>query len=260
MMQLRYQASGCEGYEAVIKNHDLLEYIREFGILRLNDGHFDNHTGACEAMLHIIEGSCTLTAGGETFTDLGNRDHPFTGRPTAVYLPPNTSYSIQASQVEIAITLAKARPGGGVILIQPERVSPNQVGKDNWQRTVTMIAPPGFPSQKLILGETINPPGNWSGVPTHKHDIENPGVESVHEELYYFRTDRPGGWGLERIYDKKDMDEMVLLQDRVVTIMSRGYHTVSAAPGHTLYYAFVLAGPSKSLRVTLDPDQAWIAS
>ncbi len=122
-----------------------------------------------------------------------------------------------------------------------------------------MIAKPDFPSQKLILGETVNPPGNWSGVPTHKHDTANPGVESLHEELYYFRVDRPGGWGIERVYDKKGLDQILLLQDRVVTIKPRGYHTVAAAPGFTLFYTFVLAGPSKTLLAPLDPDQAWIA-
>jgi 5-deoxy-glucuronate isomerase len=144
------------------------------------------------------------------------------------------------------------------IYISPDSLTPNNVGRDNWQRKVTMIAKPDFPSQKLILGETVNPPGNWSGVPTHKHDTAWPGVESFHEELYYFRVDRPGGWGIERVYDKNGLDQILLLQDRVVTIMPRGYHTVAAAPGFTLFYTFVLAGPSKTLLAPLDPDQAWI--
>ncbi len=260
MVKLRYLASGSEGYEPIIKGNALLEFIHEFGILRLQHGKYENHTGPCEAFLHIIEGSCNLTANGKTYPDLGGREDPFHGRPTAIFLPAGTAYTIQAHRVEIAITHAKASGGGNATIISPDDLTPNLVGKENWQRTVTMIAPPDFPSQKLILGETVNPPGNWSGVPTHKHDTEVPGQESVHEELYYFRANRPGGWGLERIYDKDGLDEMVLLQDRVVTIMPRGYHTVSSAPGHTLYYAFVLAGPAKPLLITLDPDQAWIAS
>jgi 5-deoxy-glucuronate isomerase len=258
-MKLRYQASGSEGYEPIIKGNDLLQYIHEFGILRLQDDVYENQTGACEAIFHVIEGSCTLTVDGKTYPDLGSREDPFQGRPTAFFLPAGTAYTIQADRAEIAITHAKVSGGGNAALISADDLTPKQVGKENWQRTVTMIAPPDFSSQKLILGETINPPGNWSGVPTHKHDTYIPGRESVHEELYYFRANSPGGWGLERIYDKTGMDEMVLLQDRVVTIMPHGYHTVSSAPGHTLYYAFVLAGPAKPLLVSLDPDQAWIA-
>lgn len=260
-MQLRFQASGRDGYEAIIKDHSALTYIREFGILRLSDGgSFEGRTGACEAILHLIEGTCSLSARGETFSRLGVRTSPFAGRPAAIYLPPDTVYTVRSGPVEIAITLAEARGPGEPIAIRPEAVSPGQVGQANWQRTVTMIAPPDFPAQKLIVGETLNPSGNWSGVPAHKHDTFQPGTESVHEELYYFRVDHPGGWGVERIYDHQGLDELVLLRDRVVTIMPRGYHTLSAAPGFTIYYAFVLAGPLKRLNVTLDPDQAWIAS
>lgn len=260
-MQLRFQASGQEGYESIVKDHESLHYLREFGILRLSNGNsFSNSTGPCEAILHIIEGSCTIMVADKKFENVGARTIPFTGRPTAVYLSSHTEYTIQAKHVEIAITLAPAETRQDPIVIGLESLSPNLVGKDNWQRTVTMIAPPDFPSQRLILGETVNPPGNWSGVPTHKHDTILPGEESLHEELYYFRADPPFGWGVQRIYDKQGLDETPLLQDRVVTIMPRGYHTLTAAPGFTLYYAFVMAGPVKPILLTLDPDQAWIAS
>ncbi len=258
-MNLRFQASGQEGYEVIIDNHESLSHINHFAILRLNNNQsFQENTGANEAMLHLIEGSCSLTINGDKFANLNGRPNPFQGKPTAVYLPPDTQYHIEG-QVEIAITQSKAEADGEPRLISPDTLTPAQVGRDNWQRKVTMIAKPDFPSQKLILGETVNPPGNWSGVPTHKHDTVQPGVESYHEELYYFRVDQPGGWGIERLYDKGNLDEILLLQDRVVTIMPRGYHTVAAAPGFTLFYTFVLAGPSKTLLAPLDPDQAWIA-
>jgi 5-deoxy-glucuronate isomerase len=261
-MQLRFQASGRAGYEVIIKNLDTLAHILEFGILRLggDDDTYSNHTGSCEAMLHIIEGSCTVTAAGDRFENIGDRRRPFEGRPTALFLPPETAYTIESTHVEIAITLAASSDGGAPTIIAADDAAPASVGAGNWQRTVTMIAPPDFPSRKLILGETVNPPGNWSGVPAHKHDTLEPGIESVHEELYYFRVDHPGGWGVQRVYDKQGLDEMPLIQDRTVIIMPRGYHTVSAAPGFTLYYAFVLAGPNKQLHPNMDPDQSWIAS
>lgn len=262
-MQLRFQATGREGYEAIVKEDAGLKYIREFGVLCLSDSNtFEGTTGDCEAMLHSIEGACDISTLEASYRALGGRDTPFAGRPTAVYLPPNTLYKVVAhgGPVEVAITRAAAEPQGKPVVIRPEDVSPKQVGRDNWQRTVTMIAAPDFPSQRLILGETLNPPGNWSGVPAHKHDTFRTGEESVHEELYYFRVDRAGGWGLERVYDGRGLDEFLLVQDRVVTIMPHGYHTVSAAPGFTLYYAFVLSGPAKTLIPSVDPAQAWIAA
>ena len=38
-------------------------------------------------------------------------------------------------------------------------------------------------SQKLIMEETINPPGNWSSYPPHKHD-QLKDSETVLDEIY----------------------------------------------------------------------------
>ncbi len=259
-MELRFQASGRNGYEPIIIDSPALDYLNEFGILRLGAGQeYDRFTGDCEALLHVVEGCCSVQVGADCFDDMGERKRPFSGRPAALYLPPQTAFTVRCDEsVEATLTFARAEGTSRPQLVRAEDMAPRVVGKDNWQRTVTMIAPPEFPSQKLILGETVNPPGNWSGAPAHKHDALRPGVESVHEELYYFRVDRPGGWGLLRIYDKGDLDEMILLVDRTVTLIPRGYHTVSAAPGYTLYYTFLMAGPDKKVQVFVDPDQAWI--
>jgi 5-deoxy-glucuronate isomerase len=265
MIPLRFRSAGREGYEAIVGPGSGLRYIREFGVLVLPGGaEYAGATGEGEALLHIIAGVCDVTAGDAVVAGLGGRPTPFAGRPAALRLPPHFSYRVaaQAPGVEIAITSAAAHgaPDCGVAPIRPETLTPRTVGRDNWARTVTMIAPPDFPAQSLILGETLNPPGNWSGVPTHKHDTFRPQQESEHEELYYFRADPPVGWGVERVYVPQGRDELLLLQDRVVTLKPRGYHTVAAAPGFSLYYAFVLAGPHKQLVPVLDPDQAGLAA
>jgi 5-deoxy-glucuronate isomerase len=265
MIPLRFQATGREGYEPIVQPNSGLAYITEFGLLGLPAGDsFAGTTGAAEALLHVIEGACTVTAGDQTFSALGGRARPFSGGPSALYLPPHTAYQVTAhtSRLEMAITLAAVNgdAGGSAVAIRPESLTPRLVGRDNWARTVTMIAPPDFAAQRLILGETLNPPGNWSGVPAHKHDTFRPQAESVHEELYYFRVDPPDGWGVERVYDPHGRDELLLVQDRVVTLKPRGYHTVAAAPGCTLYYAFVLSGPARTLVPWVDPLQAGLTA
>jgi 5-deoxy-glucuronate isomerase len=171
------------------------------------------------------------------------------------------AYSVAApsSGAEIAVTRASAGAATAEPFM-PEAAEARVVGRGNWQRTVTMIAPPEVPAGSLLLGETLNPPGNWSGVPAHKHDTPRPGLESVHEELYYFRVDPAEGWGVQRVYEPGGRDELLLLQDRVVTVMPRGYHTVAAAPGFTLYYAFVLSGPARALLPSIDPAQAHLTA
>jgi len=265
VIPLRFQASGCDGYEPIVQANSGLRYIREFGVLRLPPA--QTYTGAGqpgEALLHVIEGSCDITAAGETITALGARPTPFVGRPAALYLPPQTPFQVAGlgQGVEVTLTVAAGVPAAPaaartrLAVIRPETLAPRTVGQDNWVRTVTLIAPPNFPAQSLILGETLNPPGNWSGVPAHKHDTFRPDVESVHEELYYFRVDPPGGWGVERVYTPAGRDELVLVQDRVVTLKPRGFHTVAAAPGSTLVYSFALGGPERTLIPFIDPLQA----
>ncbi len=87
---------------------------------------------------------------------------------------------------------------------------------------------PDSPSVNIILGETLNPPGNWSGTPPHKHEIDDLSRESLHEEVYYFRTDKPQGWGIERIYSpERGVNDLLFLQNNSVTFMPWGYTRLS---------------------------------
>ena len=57
----------------------------------------------------------------------------------------------------------------------------------------------------MIVGETINPPGNWSSYPPHKHDRLVPGVEVPLEEVYHYRFSPAGGFAIQRVYDPPEM-------------------------------------------------------
>jgi 5-deoxy-glucuronate isomerase len=122
-----------------------------------------------------------------------------------------------------------------------------------------MIIGPDSPSVNMLVGETINPPGNWSGTPPHKHEGDKLQGESLHEELYYFRTDKPQGWGIERFYSpEKGINELIYLKENIVTFMPWGYHQIVAGPGYTLYYLFFLAGEGKNLSTFEDKEHCWI--
>jgi 5-deoxy-glucuronate isomerase len=257
-MPFSFIASENEGYQRIVGPGSGLKYFQEYGILRLADGRYEDDSAANEVMVHIVRGRCTLTVEGQDRGILGERETPFVGKPTAVYFPPRTKFAIQGHGLEAVISSAAATPGGNFHVIRPDDLSSMLVGKDNWQRTVTMIAPPDYPSQSLIVGETLNPSGNWSGVPAHKHDQIGSSNESIQEEIYFFHIEPNNGWGLLRIYGGDGLDEMIRLQDRSVTIIPKGYHTVAAAPGSTMLYTFHLAGPMKKLSVTEDASQAWI--
>jgi len=132
-------------------------------------------------------------------------------------------------------------------------------GVANWRRDVRLVIPPGSPiSQRMIIGETINPPGNWSGIPPHKHD-EISGVENILEEFYLFKAKPAGGYGVQLGY-KNGNEESYLIHNDDVFLMENGYHPTVASPGTTLGYLWVLSGDDKAYNITTDPRFDWVAS
>ena len=117
------------------------------------------------------------------------------------------------------------------------------------------LAADAFEAERLIAVEVLTPDGNWSSFPPHKHD-EHTEDEVPLEEIYYFRIRGEHGFGLHRTYTTDgEIDETVTVRDGDVFLIPRGYHgPCVAAPGHTMYYLNVMAGPAeRAWRVCLDP-------
>lgn len=238
----------------------IFEYIKAFALLnfrKANTYHFESRDR--EVGLLILEGRCDVEIDGKEYRNLGSRRDVFSGLPTGVYIPRGSKFSIESQKATIAICQSKCGKRSESAVIYPKNLKIMNVGKQNWSREVRIIIGPDSPSINLILGETINPPGNWSGTPPHKHENDDWPRESYHEELYYFKIDRPQGWGIERLYSKeRSVNELIYLEENVVTFIPWGYHQVVAAPGYTLYYLFFLAGKDNKLVGFEDPDHSWI--
>jgi len=238
----------------------MFNYISGFSVLSLGKGKEvrlkddDNEIG-----LNIFSGSCDILTGGKSYRNLGARPDVFQGLPTGVYIPKGTEVIIKGSGVEMGVCRSKCEKETTFAVISPSEVKVAQVGKGNWAREVHTVIGMDSPSVNLILGETLNPPGNWSGTPSHKHEKDNLPQESLHEELYYFKTERPGGFGIERLYSpERKINELLLLKNNTVTFMPWGYHQIVAGPGYLLYYLFFLSGAGKELKGFVDPDHAWL--
>ncbi len=247
-----------EGYNGV-ELHPEYKFVQQFGILNLdfNNG-FTMETGTSEFGLVLLGGTCDIEVEGKNYGEIKSRANVFSGVPTAVYVPADSQFSI-VGKAEIAVCSGKCEQKTESALITPEQIKIMKVGRENWSREVRIIIGPDSPCVNMLLGETINPPGNWSGIPPAKHEKNNLPEESFHEELYYFKTDKPQGWGMERIYSpERGLSELLYVEENVVTFMPWGYHQIVAAPGYTLYYLFFLAGEGKNLAQHEDPEHKWI--
>ena len=138
-----------------------------------------------------------------------------------------------------------------------------QAGRDNWQRTVYSALAEDVPAQRLLAGETLNPPGNWSSFPPHKHDRSNPPGEALLEEIYFFRIKPAQGFGLMWTYtaagDPDGFSTAFVVEDGDTVLLPKGYHPVVAAPGYELHYTWVLAGEERRYGAWADdPRHAWV--
>ena len=255
-------ASAKSGYSHLLgPDHPDLSYI-DFGLLSLADGEqWERTLEGLESVLVILGGRCDVEVDGQKWCDIGAREDVFGGKATAVYCPANSVCRAVAREgVRIAVCSARANKGGKAALIPPEKVRVRAVGAGTFERAVHDIAVPGnVDGERIMVGETYNPPGRWSSYPPHKHDAHNPPQESDLEEVYYFRVNPSQGFGIQRVYGD-GFDETYAVRDGDVVTIARGYHPGAAAPGYELYYLWVLAGEHRIMHLCDDPQHGWVSA
>ncbi len=208
-----------------------------------------------EAVLVVQKGRARFTVGDRQW-DV-KRDDVFTERATALYLPPDTSLQILASApFEAVIFSTPAASGNEATVVGPDQVQVNDRGRGNYSREVHNIFVDDEHVTRLMVGETFNPPGNWSSFPPHKHDGRD--GEPCLEEVYYYRVDPPQGFGQQMLYTTDGECVTHSVRDGDTVLLPYGYHPVSSPPGYRLYYLWGMAGEHRKLALHEDPAHRWI--
>jgi len=213
-----------------------------------------------EAAAVLIVGDVDLAGQRATRTDV------FAERATAVYLPPGSHLDVVAhTRTELALAasvggdLAASASGPEPVPVAPNDVVVHDRGAPGWRRAVHDVIADTVPAQRLLVGETFNAAGGWSSFPPHKHDGRD--GEPALEEVYYYRFDRPFGFGFQGLYEEGGEERAVFLRHGAVVGIPRGYHPVCAAPGYRLYYLWALApraGTARALALHEDPAHRWL--
>jgi len=253
---------GC--HRIVSPENSELKYITLERIV-LDDGeNYEEYSKDQEVALTILGGRCDIDVDESlSWKDLGGRPSVFEGLATAAYIPRDTGYSVKArGSVDIMKAKAPVDQQTKAFLVRPEDVVVRSVGALNWKRDIRMLIDQESPSSRLIIGETLDPPGGWASYPPHKHDVENPPCEARLEEVYFFLVKPTSGFGVQVLYTPTDatdpFDEAYVLRNGCAVVIPRGYHPVVAAPGYTLYYFWAMAGERKEFRCIDDPQHSWI--
>jgi 5-deoxy-glucuronate isomerase len=244
----------------VTPNSASWEYVG-FEVLRLEAGRsVSRRTGGEEVCLVPLSGTCMVSAGDEEWQDLGGRKSVFEGSPDAVYLPPATGYTVEAStELEVAVASAPAERGVAPRRISPEDIEVEVRGSGSMEREIRPILMEDREAERLLVVEVLTPNGHWSSYPPHKHDTDDPPRERYLEETYYHKIRPDKGFALQRVYTEDgSLDETLAFHDGDVVLVPKGYHVVSAPPGYDLYYLNVMAGPVREWRIKNHPDHEWL--
>ncbi len=232
-----------------------------FEVLALEPGESRTlETNGSEVALVPLRGNVRAAVGSSGF-ELARRD-VFAGLPHVLYVPPRHSITLTANgESEIAVGGAPAVGKYPVRLFAPGEMKQELRGGGAAYRQVNHILQHPLPAERLILFEVYVPAGAWSGWPPHCHDgnLNSPYLE----EIYYYRFDRPAGFGVHRNYRRDtSFDELFAVRDGDLVLVTQGFHPCSASPAANMYFLNYLAGDlqdaARGTPPVDDPDHAWI--
>jgi 5-deoxy-glucuronate isomerase len=218
-----------------------------------------------ERLVVVLSGSAIVTVDGEDQGSVSRLTDVFEASGDSVYLPPASSSALAVDHAAGRLTVAVISAPIGTLEPGAARVIPADqqriavVGADSWGRTVRTILGPDDAASRLLVGETVHiGTGTWSSFPAHRHDRES-ADEAKLEEVYYYRVDPIDGFGVQIRYDTDTgREDLHMVRDGDTVAIVSGFHPVVAAPGHRLYYLWILAGEQRAMRVFIDPRYRWL--
>jgi 5-deoxy-glucuronate isomerase len=216
-----------------------------------------------ERLIVILSGRADVAMDGRASEVAGGRTDVFEGAGDAVYLPPASSVVLTALDDALTVAVVSAAAGlqepGPARIIAAATQREVVVGGGSWGRTVRNILGPDDSASRLIVGETVhNGTGTWSSFPPHRHDRDS-ADEAQLEEVYHYRVEPDNGFAMQARYDTDTgQEDLWMVHDGEAAAITAGFHPVVAAPGHRLWYLWILAGEQRVMRVYVDPRYRWV--
>ncbi len=249
---------------------ELLKFTREevdwawmsFQVRRIAPGdNWETENGPEESVWVLLSGR-GIVDWGEGPQPIGERGSVFEGPPYALYLPNGSKAKFEArTECELAECRVPSSAHFHPRLITPRDVVVSLRGGGNASRQIVDVMRPDFPADRLMVVEVYTPGGNWSSYPPHKHDVHNPPQEVDLDEIYYYRTETPAAYAIQRLYTADGRrDQTLTARDGDAVLVREGYHPVVAAHGYNIYYLNFLAGSARALATTEDAEHTWVKS
>jgi 5-deoxy-glucuronate isomerase len=158
--------------------------LLDLNLLVLSSGKsYQASTNSREYLAVMMSGKAAFEIDGKKFENVGGRANVFSGKPHSVYIPCQSAFTITAqSAAEIALCSAPSELKTAPYVILPDKVASGVWGAANFSRNyhqiLTLASQPDLPAQRLIVGETYTPSGNWSTFPAASSRERRPAARS----------------------------------------------------------------------------------
>ena len=253
--------TGNYGLTTIYQKSDSACQGLEIDMIRLAPGESCTlYEDAKEFALTILGGTCTVTGDGMNFAHIGSRKNVFDGKATALYVPRKRHFTITA-ETELDICAAKCPADADFApkLITPDDVVVKNLGKPGFEREAHFLIDQRTDACKIYVGENFIKGGQWSSYPGHKHDVENMPAEGFAEEIYFYRYDKPTGFGIQKVYTgDRSIDETYTTKENDFVEIPKGYHPCTVAPGYNGYLLWMMCCEHRGFFMSTDPDHAWM--
>jgi 5-deoxy-glucuronate isomerase len=182
------------------------------------------------------------------------RPDPFSSMPVCLHIPGGVHASVEAAvESECMVLEAKNLCTFAPRLYRPEDCASSKSGVDELSGTArrdirTVFDYENAPYSNIVIGEVVNYPGRWSSVPPHHHP---------QSELYFYRFDRPQGFGACFIGD----EAYAVRHLSYAAIPGGLVYPQAAAPGYAMHYVWAirhLEGNPWTKTRTVAPEHEWL--
>ncbi|MCL2447024.1 MAG: 5-deoxy-glucuronate isomerase [Oscillospiraceae bacterium] len=185
-----------------------------------------------EIAVVLIEGKVRLS--WEDNERVAERPNPIDYPGTCLHVCRDVQVTIAslADNTEILIQSTENPREFPATLYTPEKARVGIFGEGQFQgkalrRVTTYFDIHNAPYSNMVCGEIVQPQGGWSSYPPHEHP---------HPEVYYYRFDKPQGFGACFLDD-----DVYKIRDRSFAAIEGGkYHPQVTAPGYAMMYVWMI--------------------
>lgn len=247
-------------------NNSLLP-LTYFNLLHLKKGEtYQQKVDGFETVLVVLSGDVDIEVDGEKYANV-RRKNIWEEKADAVYAPTGAEVRVYCNRdnTEVAVGGGRCNQRFASFRVSPEEVGMVEVGSSETKTHRKIFHIIGSNAEgktgNIIINELTAEEGCWSGYPPHKHDTEQPPVETAFEELYHFRFNPENGFGAQFVFQPNDESVCYMTKSGDTVCIDKGYHPTVYSPGHQGYMFVILMGKEqRALIQNFREEYAYLAN